>query len=93
MCIFFRFMGTEIPLFLKYLGGTHSGSGAVLGSGEAKVNEVDSDCKEASVCAEAGDGDATYDALIKGYPQCCVTARSQLLLCSGMAGGFPVRDL
>ena len=39
-------MGTEIPLFLKYLEGTHSGSGAVLGSGEAKVNEVDSDCKE-----------------------------------------------
>lgn len=23
--IFFGFIGTEIPLFLKYLGGTHSG--------------------------------------------------------------------
>lgn len=25
MYIFFGFIGTEIPLFLKYLGGTHSG--------------------------------------------------------------------
>ena len=90
---FFRFMETEIHSFLRYLGGTDCGSGAVLGSGEVKVNELDSDCKEASVCGEAGDGDATYDALIKGYPESCVTTRSQLLLCSGMAGGFPSRAL
>ena len=45
-------METEIHSFLRYLGGTDCGSGAVLGSGEVKVNELDSDCKEASVCGE-----------------------------------------
>ena len=90
-------MGTEIHLFLKYFVGIHSGSGAVLGSGDAKVNELDSGCKETSVCGEAGgragDSDAACDTLIKVYPECRVATRSQLLLCLGMAEGFPVRDL
>lgn len=46
---FFSLVGTEIHLFLKYSLGTHSGSGAVLGSGDAEVNESDPGSKEASV--------------------------------------------
>lgn len=33
-------METEIHLFLRYCAGIHSGSGAVLGFGDAKVNEL-----------------------------------------------------
>lgn len=55
-------METEIHLFLRYCVGIHSGSGAVLGSGDAKVNELDSGCKETSVCGEAGGWAGDSDA-------------------------------
>lgn len=87
-------METEIHLFLRYCVGIHSGSGAVLGSGDAKVNELDSGCKETSVCGEAGgwagDNDAVWYSN-QGVPR--MPCGRQLLLCLGMAEGFPVRDL
>lgn len=59
-------------LFLKYLLSTHSGPGALLGSGHAKVDDLG--CREASGNAEAerwaGGGDAVYGTLIKLYPEC-----------------------
>lgn len=59
-------------LFLKYLLGTHSGPGAVFGSGNAKVDDLG--CREASGNGEAnrwaGGGHAVYGTLIKVYLEC-----------------------
>lgn len=33
------------------------------------------------------------DALIKGYPECCATTGSQLLLCPGSSQGLPRQGL
>lgn len=66
-------MKTEIYLLLKYLLGTHSGPGAVLGSENAKVDDLG--YRKASGSAReadrwAGGGDAVYGTLIKVYPEC-----------------------
>lgn len=68
ICFFCR-MGIEIHLFLKCLLNTYSWSGAVLGFGDTKVNELDPGCNGASVLGEVDRGAGDCGALIKVCPE------------------------
>lgn len=85
-------MGTKSPSFLTYLLSTHPGPGAVLDSGDAKVNDTAAQKPQAvgrQTGGQAGGRDAARDTLIKAYPECHAATKIQLLSCPQGGRGLP----